>query len=161
MYMNVALPCSVSAPAPFFSPSALSSSSLPFRTFQAPVCTDLLLATIFKLSMESPANRVVVRNALIWKNLEFVWNWLSFAPLPCQDFIWLYIDSKWPLLTYQDWIVFTNQRFSQRSTDRPTPKMMVIRNCFRKLHVLTSMNATLLGHHYKFLVAFSNIKHGM
>lgn len=127
------------------------------------MCTDLLLTTILKTVHGVPSQQSSGEECPNLKEfgicLELV-DWLSFALLPCQDFIWLFIDSMWPLLTYQDRIVFTNLRFSKRRADSLTPKIMTMSGCFRNLHVLISMSATLLGHHYKFLVAFSNMMHG-
>lgn len=90
------------------------------------MCTDLLLATTFKtvhgVSSQQGSGEECPNLKEFGICLELV-DWLSFALLPCQDFIWLYIDSMWPLLTYQDWIVFTNQMVSQRTTDRLTLKI--------------------------------------
>lgn len=81
---------------------------------------DLLLATIFKTAHGVPSQQGSGEECSDLKEFGIcleLFDCLSFALLPCQDFIWLYIHSMWPLLTCHDWTVFTNQRFSQ-STDK-------------------------------------------
>lgn len=153
--MNVALPCSVLV--------ATLLSILPFPSGKGQVFHLTYSKHIPSVQtcwywqnfaktvhgLHTLASRVVVSNVLFWKHS--IWNVfrlviILFASLPRLSLAMNRSDIAFGNVSIMD--CFYQPAVFPKNTHRLTPITMVVTNCFRKFNTLTSMSATLLGHHY-------------